>query len=338
VVSLLRYWQRHPALGYLFTGCYVGASSQAPRPDESARDRHDLEMAWKFLESLPPGDHRDVISETLRHLQTDVTGNSHRSEISLDKFWNVGWPSGTLGLLEFRAIESLPTAEWMSAVALLWSGMAAWLLENPVRGPLRDFTNELHDRYFLPAFLWRDLEEILGDLRGGGLDFDAGVYRSIWDWKFPVVLDFCSGPARLTVRKSHESWPLLCETPVEGGATSRFVDTSMQRLEFRANAEFVRRFEVRVANRPLALRGAIGEEVIGGLRYRRTNLYPSLHPGLPPQLPLAVSLVEGDNARKFVLDAADYRFRAAGTSRSIPAARPCRTGRRGDLTCDLRID
>ena len=75
---------------------------------KSARDLYDIEMAYRFLESLPPGDHRELINETLRHLQTDVTGNSHRSELSFDKFWNTAWPSGALGLIEFRAIESLP--------------------------------------------------------------------------------------------------------------------------------------------------------------------------------------------------------------------------------------
>jgi len=337
LASILRYWQRHPALGYLFTGCYVGASSQAPRADESARDRHDLEMAWAFLESLGPGDHREVISETLRHLQTDVTGNSHRSEISLDKFWNVGWPAGTLGLIEFRAIESLPRADWMSAVALLWSTLAAWLLDHPFRKPLRDFTNELHDDYFLPSVLWDDLEIVLNDLQAAGFEFDRSLFRAIWEWKFPVMLDFRSGSARLTVRRAHEGWPLLCETPVDGGTTSRFVDTSMQRLEFRATAEFVAGWELRVANRPLALRKASGDGVLGGLRYRRTNLYPSLHPGLPPQLPLEISLVRGGKAKKFALDAADLAFRSCGTSAAPAPGNPCQIGRRSDLTCDLRI-
>ena len=337
LTSILRYWQRHPALAYLFTGCYVGASSQAPRADESARDRHDLEMAWTFLESLGPGDHRVLISETLRHLQTDVTGNSHRSEISLDKFWNVGWPSGTLGLIEFRAIESLPRADWMSAVALLWASLAAWLLDRPYRKPLRDFTNELHDTFFLPSVLWADLAEVLGDLRKAGFELDIETFRAIWDWKFPLLLDYRSGPLHLTVRRAHESWPLLCETPVDGGTTSRFVDTSMQRLEVRANAELAASSEIRVGNRPLPLRKFSDGTFLGGLRFRRTNLYPSLHPGLPPQLPIAIALVTDGKAKRFSLEADDIAFRSIGTSRAPAPGKPCHTGRRSDLTCDLRI-
>ncbi len=337
LASILRYWQHHPSLAYVFTGCYVGASSQAPRADESARDRYDLTMALAFLESLPEGDHRLLISETLRHLQTDVTGNSHRSEISLDKFWNVGWPAGTLGLIEFRAIESLPKAAWMSSVALLWSALAAWLLENPRRGMLRDFSKDLHDRYFLPAVLWRDLKEVLMDLGAGGFSLDEKTFRDIWEWKFPALLSYREKGARFEIRKAHESWPLLCETPVDGGTTSRFVDTSMERLELLANDEFVKSHGIRINNRPLELKKLSDGQFIAGLRYRRTNLYPSLHPGLPPQVPLEIGLVGSRASRLFTLGSEDSHFRTAGSAPVNAPGRPCKTGQRGDLTYDLRI-
>ena len=333
LTSILRYWQHHPSLAYLFTGCYVGASSQAPRADESARDRYDLEMAMAFLESLPEGDHRHLISETLRHLQTDVTGNSHRSEISLDKFWNVGWPAGTLGLIEFRAIESLPNAGWMSVVALLWSALAAWLLENPQRGRLRDFSEDLHDRFFLPTILWQDLLHVLSDLQTGGFPIDENIFRKIWEWKFPQLLNFRG----FRIRKAHESWPLLCETPVDGGTTSRFVDTSMERIEIAADQEFVESHEILVNNRPLELKNLSGALFIAGLRYRRTNLHPSLHPGLPPQVPLEITLISSGGSHRFILGANDSVFRPADSPRPAVAGKPCKPGQRGDLTCDLRI-
>lgn len=333
LTSILRYWHHHPSLAYFFTGCYVGASSQAPRADESARDRYDLEMALSFLESLPEGDHRHLISETLRHIQTDVTGNSHRSEISLDKFWNVGWPAGTLGLIEFRAIESLQKAEWMSAVALLWTSLAAWLLDHPQRRKLRDFSGDLHDRFFLPTILWQDFLHVLSDLRADGFPVDEILFWKIWEWKFPALL---SVPG-FTVRKAHESWPLLCETPVDGGTTSRFVDTSMERLELTADREFFESHQIRVNNRPLQLKNLSGGLFIAGLRYRRTNLYPSLHPGLPPQVPLALDLLSSSGSHRFILKANDRVFRAGNSPAPATAGKPCKPGRRGDLTCDLRI-
>jgi Uncharacterized protein conserved in bacteria len=337
LASILRFWQHHPALAYLFTGCYVGASSQAPRPDESARDLYDIEMAYGFLESLPPGDHRELINETLRHLHTDVTGNAHRSEISFDKFWNTSWPAGALGLIEFRAIESLPRADWMAAVALLWTCLAAHLLAHPFAKPLDRLGSRLRDEFFLPQRLWEDLEEILAELRRGGFHLDRALFREIWNWRFPALLTW----RKLTVRRALESWPLLCETPVEGGTTSRFVDTSMHRLEFCSDAEFAGRFQIHVAGRPLALRQTASGAHLAGLRYRRTNLYPALHPGIPVQLPLAVTLVDrktGRIAANFEMGAEDFVFRPSPATPPHLGGKPCRGGRRGDLTCDLRLE
>ncbi|PTX93205.1 hypothetical protein DB345_16390 [Spartobacteria bacterium LR76] len=341
LANVLRYWQHHPSLAYLFTGCYVGASSQAPRPDESARDLYDIDMAYTFIESLSEGDHRSLINETLRHIQIDVTGNSHRSEISLDKFWNTAFPSGMLGLIEFRAIEALPKSEWSSAVALLWSCLASHLLENPPKRSLKRFSTKLHDEYFLPRRLWDDLEEIFADLEKTGYKLDRETYRAIWDWRFPVLLEWKSGRASLTVRKALESWPLLSETPVEGGSTSRFVDTSMQRLEFLTSPGFSSQYDIYVAGRPLPLAAQPNETSLAGLRYRRTNLYPSLHPGIPTQLPLAVTIVNRKNGRavaEFVMGVDEIDFTPLDKpGLTALGGKPCRGGRRGDLTCDLRL-
>ena len=341
VAAILRFWQHHPSLAYLFTGCYVGASSQAPRPDESARDLYDVEMAYTFLESLPDGDHRELINETLRHLQTDVAGNSHRSEMSFDKFWNTAWPSGALGLIEFRAIESLPRPEWMSSVALLWTCLAGHLLEAKTPRGLKRFGTRLHDEYLLPERLWSDLESVFAELETSGLVLNRRIYREIWNWRFPTLLLWRKGVARLTVRRALESWPLLCETPVDGGTTSRFVDTSMQRLEFCSNREFHSAYRVYINGRSLDLRRA-GDAFLSGLRYRRTNLYPSMHPGIPTQLPLLLTLLDrasGRPAAHFELKTNDRAFRpATGSGGAKFSGRPCRGGRKSDFTSDLRLD
>lgn len=341
LAGVLRFWQHHPSLAYLFTGCYVGASSQAPRPDESARDLYDINMAYTFLETLPAGDHRQLINETLRHLQTDVTGNAHRSEISFDKFWNPSWPAGALGLIEFRAIESLPHADWMDAIPLLWNCIAAHLLETKPPGDLKRFGTRLLDEYFLPTPLLNDLHDILDALKKSGFKIDAKQYREIWSWRFPSLLDWKRSGAKLIVRKALESWPLLCETPVEGGTTSRFVDTSMQRLEFCANEDFQEQYDIYIAGRPLGLRETGPDEFLRGLRYRRTNLYPSLHPGIPTQLPLQVTLVDKKNNRvaaNFQMGVNQITFQPLPNTEVKLGGRPCRGGRKGDLTCDLRLD
>ena len=338
VTSILRYWQHHPSLSYLFTGQYVGASSQAPRPDESASALYDLEMAYQLLESLPPGDHRYLLSETLRHLHTDGSGNTHRSEASFDKFWNVSFDGGCRGLLEFRAGETLPHAAWMSAVALLWRALAAWLLANPFTKPLTDHGERLHDFYFLPTCLWGDFELVLRDLRKAGFDLPVEIYRAIADWRFPQMLSYTSGPAALAVRKALEDWPLLCEQPLEGGATSRFVDTSIERLEFVANRAFAESHEIRVQGRRLDLDPFPNQRVGAGLRYRRSALMPSLHPGIPPQMPLMLSIKNKTGVALYKLDAGCRTFESTNADAAPTSLRrACKTLHVGLLTRDLRL-
>ena len=340
ITSILRYWHHHPALSYLFTGAYVGAASQAPRADESVGELDDLEVAYQFLESLEPGqDHRAVISDTLRHLHIDRSGNTHRSEISFDKFWNGLWPGGSRGLIEFRAIETLPHASWMSAVALLWSALLAFLFDKPCLRPLRAFGDRLHDFYFRPAQLWADLVIVLRDLRSNGFLLDEKLFRQIWEFRFPEMLAFSRSGARLTVRKALEAWPLLCESPLEGGNTSRFVDTSMERIELTANRKFAGHHRVFIQGRELTLHNHPGTGLAAAVRYRRTALQPSLHPGLSPNMPLHLTITDRQrrSPEQFILHPDQRRFEPTRDCCVALRGPPCRPLRPGLLTCDLRL-
>ena len=306
MASLLRYFQAHPSLAYLFTGVYVGASSQAPRPDESSRDLYDLDLGYEHLAALPPGeDHRYIIGETLRHLHTDITGNTHRSEISFDKFWNVGGPPGsTSGLIEFRAIESLPSAEWMSLVALLWQAIAAFTLDRPSPRALVAHGSRLHDRFFLPTPLWEDLRAVLADLRAGGFDFpEEGLPRDLalafsdccwrricrmarrWRCAAPARAGPCSARRRARVGRPAASWTRPSSDWSSPG----------RRSSRRAHRVFVNGRELRLSAAGRGRRPA-GPRICG-LRYRRTALYPSLHPGIKPHLPLELTVTTADAAR-----------------------------------------
>lgn len=335
IASILRFWQHHPSLSYLFTGCYVGPSSQAPRPDESGKDLQDLEMACAWLEDLPAGqDHRTMITDTLIHLHSDASGNTHRAEISFDKFWNTRFPGGMRGLLEFRAIESLPHVRWASAVALLWTAVAAHLLARPFRCALRRFGDALHDRFFLPSALRADLDEVLAELQSAGLPLDPRPFHEIWNWRFPVILDSGDG---LIVRRALEAWPLLCETPLEGGSTSRFVDTSMERVEIAAEEGFLRDRRLRINGRPLQLRRSKDGGHTAGLRFRTSALYPSLHPGLPVQLPLVLEISETGRTRRFELAERGGRFAKVAAGQPPVNGEPCRRGGPDWMTFDLRL-
>ena len=299
LVGILRFWQHHPSLSYLFSGPCVGPASQAPRADEAAGDTLDLVLAYDALARADDGsDQRGLIGETLRHLHADRSGNNHRSEISFDKFWNPGAPAGCLGLVEFRALESLPEVEWSNAVALLWSCLAVHLLE-PRHRPdnLRDWGRSLHDRALLPSQLWADLEEILALLAADGLVLDPAPFRAIWEWRFPSLLQWQEGPWQLELRPAPEPWPLICDTPLTGGFTSRFVDSSLERFELWANPACRRDCRLTINGVTLPL-----QQPLLALRYRRHRLYPCLHPAIAPQLPLELELVTPHNCHRLRLE------------------------------------
>ena len=356
LTGILRYWQRHPALAYLFCGPGVGPSSQSPRPDEAIGECFDLELAYRAIEQAegqpsgePFGDCRGLIGETLRHLHADRSGNNHRSEISFDKFWNPGAPAGCLGLVEFRALESLPRMEWSSTIALLWSALAAHLLE-PRHRPdrLHDWGSALHDRQLLPSQLWADLEAILADLAADGLALDPAPFRAIWEWRFPPLLRWQAGgdpdgtaPA-LELRPAPEPWPLICDTPVQGGFTSRFIDGSLRRFEVLANGAFRRDGRLFINGRPLPLEPeADGAGPPLAVRFRFQRLYPCLHPAIAPHMPLELLVRTPDGDRAFQLHPDGHRFDPAPEplNRPMPDAPPWQGRQRPtDLTIDLRID
>jgi len=360
LAGLLRYWQHHPCLAYLFSGDGVGPASQAPRPDEAAGEIVELELAYRALEQAEAraatgDDHRWLIGETLRHLHADRSGNNHRSEVSVDKFWNPGTPAGCLGLVEFRALESLPRVEWSAAVALLWSALAAHLLD-PGHRPtgLRDWGPELHDRMLLPSQLWADLEAILAELAADGLALDPAPFRAIWEWRFPPLLRWQQGEASLEIRPALEPWPLICDFPREGGFTSRFIDGSLRRLEIQASPALRRDWRLHLGGRPLPLApapatadpdaaaaaGAAAPPPLA-VRYRLQRLYPCLHPVIEPHTGLPLVLTGPDAVVGFRLSEDGRRFRedpdAIATVEA--GASPWRGYRRpGDLTLDLRLE
>ena len=345
LVALLRTWQHHPSLSYLFGSDPVGPASQAPRADAIACDLLDLELALSSLEQLPEGDHRQAIGETMRHLQVDRSGNSHRSEISFDKYWNPGSMVGCQGLLEFRALESLPEAQWMAAVALLWSCLGAQLLD-PEQRPrkLMAHGQRLHDRYLLPSVLWQDLEGLLLELGLNGLRLDPEFYHQIWEWRFPLLLQWQEGNCRLWVRRALEPWPLLSDMPELGAITSRFVDTSLERLEIGCSGGFLEQYQLRLNGRSLPLqRGVVipeAAEALVGVRYRHSHLYPCLHPQLPVDLPLQLSIEKhnGTPVAWFERRADKSEF-VVGNSENWPPQndQPLTTWHREDICVDLRL-
>jgi len=292
IPSILRTWQRHPVLSYAFTGQYIGPTSQAPRPDESLPDRlAELALACEGAAEVCRPDALLQFDRLFRHLLADGGGNTHRTEISVDKLWNPLMPNGCLGLLEWRAFETLPSARALGHVGLLVRAILARLAVRPCTDAFVDWGARLRDRFLLPSFLRLDLVAIVDDLRAAGLPFEAAWLDEAWAFRFPClgILDTPHGAVEM--RQALEVWPVISEQD-NGAITSRVVDSSLDRVEFRlADPAAAARGRLLVNGRPVAFRRERGV-CAAGVRFRAFTLPTSFHPHVPAHAPLRIEWVE----------------------------------------------
>jgi uncharacterized protein (DUF2126 family) len=295
LASLMTFVQHHPSLSYLFSGLFVGPTSQAPRVDEARHDAlYELEIALDRAFAQPPGESAPPwLSDGLfRHLLVDVTGNTHRAEICIDKLFDWRTAHGRQGLLELRAFEMPPHPRMMVAQTQLIRGLVAALSQEPYRGPLVRWGLELHDRFLLPTWLWRDFEDVLEFLASRGLPHPAEAYRAFLELRCPVAGQLEAGGVRLEVRNALEPWNVLGEEPSAGG-TSRYVDSSLERVEVRCEGLVPDRHQILVNGFLLPLRptGRAGEAA-AGVRFRAWAPPHSLHPHLGIHHPLRFDVVD----------------------------------------------
>jgi len=298
--SIIRYWQHHPALSYAFTGTYLGPSSQAPRIDESTYEAlYELEIACAGAENLGSPQNLALYDLLFRDLLMDRSGNTHRAEISVDKLWNPFAPNGRLGLVEFRAFETNPHSAVQSVTALFIRAILARLIKSPFASPFIRWSGELHDKYFLPAFIWDDLSAICADLARHRLHFEVEWLRAAWEFRFPLIGELPIGhPTRagalgsLRFRQALEAWPLLGESP-HVGTVSRTVDASLDRIEAHLpDGALLETGALLVNGFPVEFRPAVGGGAAAGIRYRAFYLTPSLQPHVPVHAPLLLEWVD----------------------------------------------
>ncbi|MEU9807220.1 transglutaminase family protein [Mycobacterium sp. NPDC050853] len=319
LVSFLTYWQHHPALSYLFSGRFVGTTSQAPRVDEGREDAlYELEIAFAEIERLTnleegaadegrsasgaPDDDRSasvapwITDRALRHLLTDITGNTHRAEFCIDKLYSPDSARGRLGLLELRGFEMPPHFQMAMVQSLLVRALVARFWEQPLQAPLIRHGANLHGRYLLPHFIIHDIAQVAADLRAHGIAFETSWLDPFTEFRFPRIGTAVFEGIEIELRGAIEPWRVLGEEATAGGA-ARYVDSSIERVQVRVIGADRSRYVVTCNGEPIPLLSTTNPDVqVAGIRYRAWQPPSALHPSITVDDPLRFELIDTANA------------------------------------------
>jgi uncharacterized protein (DUF2126 family) len=297
LASLVLYWHNHPSLSYLFSGMFIGPTSQAPRVDEARNDQvYELEIALREIarnrqlhgQSMPPW----LVDRSLRNILVDMTGNTHRSEFCIDKMYSPDSSTGRLGLLELRAFEMPPHARMSVVQQLLLRALVARFWDQNYTAPVTRWGTTLHDRFMLPTFVKMDFDDVLTELGDAGFHFDPAWFAPHFEFRFPRVGEFCVDAIQVTLRNALEPWHVMGEESTSSG-TARYVDSSLERLEVHVTGMNPSRYTVTVNGQALPLQptGTSGEYV-ASVRYKAWNPPSSLHPSIGVHAPLTIDVLD----------------------------------------------
>ncbi|WP_139959097.1 transglutaminase family protein [Flavicella sediminum] len=295
--SLLTFWQHHPGLTYLFSGSFVGATSQAPRIDEARMENlYELEIA--FSQIPKDGEVPFWLTDRLfRHLLTDLTGNTHRAEFCIDKLYSPDSSTGRLGILELRGFDMPPHPQMSLVQMLLVRALVAWFWKKPYEHNLVRWGTELHDKFLIEHFVREDVRDIVQQLNKAGYKFQEDWFDPFFEFRFPLhgMLDI--GDIHMELRAGIEPWNVLGEE-MTGGGTARYVDSSLERLQVKVSNFVSERYVltcngVKVQLQPTRVKG----EFVAGVRYKAWDPHSALHPTIGVDTPLAFDIVDTWNRK-----------------------------------------
>ncbi|WP_416442314.1 DUF2126 domain-containing protein [Leeuwenhoekiella sp. A16] len=295
--SLITFWQHHPGLSYLFSGAFIGPTSQAPRVDEGRPENlYELEIA--FSQIPKDGEVPFWLTDRLfRHLLTDITGNTHRSEFCIDKLYSPDSSSGRLGILELRAFDMPPHAQMSLMQMLLVRTLVAWFWKKPYEHNLVRWGTELHDKFLMEHYVKEDIKDIVEQLNEAGYPFKLDWFDPFFEFRFPLHGMVEINGIDIELRTAIEPWNVLGEE-MAGGGTARYVDSSLERLQVKVSNFIDERYVltcngVKVTLSPTTVKG----EYVAGVRYKAWDPWSALHPTIGVDTPLVFDVVDKWNQR-----------------------------------------
>lgn len=290
--SFLAYWNNHPSLSYLFSGKFIGPTSQAPRVEEARPDSlYELKIAFEQIEAgqqVAPW----LVDRVFRHLLVDSTGNTHRAEFCIDKLFSPDAPTGRLGLVEFRAFEMPPHAQMSLTQQLLLRAMVARFWQQPYDVPMVRWSTQLHDRWMLPYFVWQDFEDVIEETAAAGFPIEREWFAPHREFRYPFIGKFTQRGVDVELRRAIEPWYVLGEEGAQGG-TARYVDSSVERIQVTVRGMTDPRYGLTCNGRrvPLHPTGVEGQ-FVAGVRFRAWQPPSCLHPTITVDGPLVFDLVD----------------------------------------------